>query len=135
MTDILAGLFSLGGSLDVAVIEALIQFDSAFDGFSFEGVPDVRVIVFKGFPVMAMMRLSTAASDGKANLHQGAVGVGIDITTGKEGGWSVHEWTASQNPFMKKKILKIMDRTLKTNPNANQLPSFRRMYLNEWVID
>lgn len=83
VTDILAGLFSLGGSLDVAVIEGLIQFDSAFDGFSFEGVPDVRVIVFKGFPVMAMMRLSTAASDGKANLHQGAVGVGIDITTGK----------------------------------------------------
>lgn len=83
VTDILAGLFSLGGSLDVAVIEGLIQFDSAFEGFSFEGVPDVRVIVFKGFPVMAMMRLSTAASDGKANLHQGAVGVGIDITTGK----------------------------------------------------
>ncbi|MCW8994347.1 MAG: alpha-L-glutamate ligase-like protein, partial [Psychromonas sp.] len=82
-TNILAGLFSLGGSLDVAVIEALIQFDSAFDNFSFEGVPDVRVIVFKGFPVMAMMRLSTAASDGKANLHQGAVGVGIDIATGK----------------------------------------------------
>lgn len=83
VTDILAGLFSLGGSIDVAVIEALIQFDNAFDGFSFEGVPDVRVIVFKGFPVMAMMRLSTAASDGKANLHQGAVGVGIDIATGK----------------------------------------------------
>lgn len=83
VTDILAGLFSLGGSADVAVIEGLIQFDSAFDGFSFEGVPDVRVIVFKGFPVMAMMRLSTAASDGKANLHQGAVGVGIDIGTGK----------------------------------------------------
>jgi alpha-L-glutamate ligase-like protein len=83
ITNILAGLFSLGGSADVAVVEALIQFDSAFDGFSFEGVPDVRVIVFKGFPVMAMMRLSTAASDGKANLHQGAVGVGIDIATGK----------------------------------------------------
>lgn len=82
VTDILAGLFSLGGSADVAVVEGLIQFDNAFDGFSFEGVPDVRVIVFKGFPVMAMMRLSTAASDGKANLHQGAVGVGINITTG-----------------------------------------------------
>ncbi|MFT6928322.1 MAG: alpha-L-glutamate ligase-like protein [Psychromonas sp.] len=83
VTDILAGLFSLGGSADVAVIEALIQFDNAFDGFSFEGVPDVRVIVFKGFPVMAMMRLSTSASDGKANLHQGAVGVGVDIVNGK----------------------------------------------------
>ncbi|MGB5445513.1 MAG: alpha-L-glutamate ligase-like protein [Psychromonas sp.] len=83
VTDILAGLFSLGGSTDVAVVEGLIKFDNAFDGFSFEGVPDVRVIVFKGFPVMAMMRLSTAASDGKANLHQGAVGVGINIATGK----------------------------------------------------
>jgi alpha-L-glutamate ligase-like protein len=83
VTDILAGLFSLGGSADVAVVEALIQFDNAFDGFSFEGVPDVRVIVFKGFPVMAMMRLSTAESDGKANLHQGAVGVGVDIGNGK----------------------------------------------------
>jgi alpha-L-glutamate ligase-like protein len=82
-TNILAGLFSLGGSPDVAIIEALIQFDNAFEGYSFEGVPDVRVIVFKGFPIMAMMRLSTAASDGKANLHQGAVGVGVDITTGK----------------------------------------------------
>lgn len=59
------------------------QFDNVFDGFSYEGVPDVRVIVFKGYPVMAMMRCSTAASDGKANLHQGAVGVGIDIASGK----------------------------------------------------
>ncbi|WP_028115528.1 alpha-L-glutamate ligase-like protein [Ferrimonas senticii] len=82
-SNILAGLFSLGGKSDVAVIEALIQFDPVFDGYSFEGVPDIRLIVFKGFPVMGMLRLSTAASDGKANLHQGAVGVGVDIATGK----------------------------------------------------
>ncbi|GAL05367.1 alpha-L-glutamate ligase family protein [Photobacterium aphoticum] len=83
ITNTLAGLFSLGGKNDVAMVENLIQFDDVFDGFSYEGVPDVRVIVFKGYPVMAMMRCSTAASDGKANLHQGAVGVGIDIATGK----------------------------------------------------
>lgn len=83
ISNILAGLFSLGGKNDVAVVENLIQFNSVFDGFSFEGVPDIRVIVFQGYPVMAMMRLSTSASDGKANLHQGAVGVGIDISTGK----------------------------------------------------
>ncbi|UJF18636.1 alpha-L-glutamate ligase-like protein [Vibrio sp. SS-MA-C1-2] len=83
VTNTLAGLFSLGGKNDVAVIENLIKFDNVFDGFSYEGVPDIRVIVFQGFPVMAMMRLSTAASDGKANLHQGAVGVGIDIATGE----------------------------------------------------
>lgn len=83
VSNILAGLYSLGGSYDTALIEELIHFDSCFEEFSFEGVPDVRVIVFKGFPVMAMMRLSTAASDGKANLHQGAVGVGLDIKNGK----------------------------------------------------
>lgn len=82
-SNILAGLFSLGGATDVAVIESLIQVDPIFHRFSFEGVPDMRIIVFRGFPVMAMMRLSCAASHGKANLHQGAVGVGIDISSGR----------------------------------------------------
>lgn len=84
ISNALAGLFSLGGKNDVAVIENLIKFDDvAFDGYSYEGVPDIRVIVFKGYPIMAMMRCSTSASDGKANLHQGAVGVGLDIATGR----------------------------------------------------
>lgn len=83
VTNILAGLFSLGGKPDFALIETLIHFDNVFSGFSYDGVPDTRVIVFQGFPVMCMMRLSTSASDGKANLHQGAVGVGICIRTGK----------------------------------------------------
>ncbi|GAB2799433.1 alpha-L-glutamate ligase-like protein [Halomonas shantousis] len=82
VSNILSGLYSLGGSPDVALIETLIAFDEVFAEYSYEGVPDIRVIVFKGYPVMAMMRLSTAASDGKANLHQGAVGVGLDIASG-----------------------------------------------------
>ncbi|MCW4151871.1 alpha-L-glutamate ligase-like protein [Halomonas sp. 18H] len=83
VSNILSGLYSLGGSPDVALIESLIDFDESFSAYTHEGVPDIRVIVFKGYPVMAMMRLSTAASDGKANLHQGAVGVGIDIASGQ----------------------------------------------------
>jgi alpha-L-glutamate ligase-like protein len=83
INNILSGLFSLGGKPDVAMIEAMIDFDPVFEGYTFEGVPDIRVIVYKGFPLMAMTRLSTAASDGKANLHQGAVGVGLDIATGR----------------------------------------------------
>lgn len=83
LSNILAGLHSLGGRNDQAMVEAMIQFDPYLDNYSYEGVPDVRVIVFKGVPVMAMMRCATHASDGKANLHQGAVGVGIDIATGK----------------------------------------------------
>ncbi|MCB8889844.1 alpha-L-glutamate ligase-like protein [Vreelandella malpeensis] len=82
VSNILSGLYSLGGSPDVALIETLINFDESLMEYTYEGVPDIRVIVFKGYPVMAMMRLSTAASDGKANLHQGAVGVGLNIATG-----------------------------------------------------
>jgi len=83
ISNILSGLYSLGGVPDAAMIEEIIQFTDTFDGYSYQGVPDVRIIVFQGYPVMAMSRLSTEASDGKANLHQGAVGVGIDLATGR----------------------------------------------------
>ncbi|QIL89709.1 alpha-L-glutamate ligase-like protein [Microbulbifer harenosus] len=83
ISNIHSGLYSLGGKPDRVMIEALVDFDPVFDKYSFEGVPDIRVIVFRGFPVMAMLRCSTHDSDGKANLHQGAVGVGIDLATGK----------------------------------------------------
>ena len=82
ISNILAGLHSLGGRNDTAMIEALIDFDPCLARYSHEGVPDIRVIAFRGVPVMAMMRCATHASDGKANLHQGAVGVGLDIATG-----------------------------------------------------
>ncbi|NOY72643.1 MAG: alpha-L-glutamate ligase-like protein [Gammaproteobacteria bacterium] len=82
VSNILGGLFTLGGHTDVAMVEGLIKFDPVFEGYSHEGVPDVRLIVLKGFPVMGMLRLSTRASDGKANLHQGAIGIGLDIATG-----------------------------------------------------
>lgn len=82
ITNVLSGLYSLGGSPDVAIIESLILTDPRYEPWSIGGVPDIRVIVYRGFPVMAMMRLATRASDGKANLHMGAVGVGLDIRTG-----------------------------------------------------
>jgi alpha-L-glutamate ligase-like protein len=83
MSNILAGLYSLGGTPDVVIIEDLIAFDECFAGYSHEGVPDIRIIVFRGYPVMAMLRLATHASDGKANLHQGAVGVGLAMEDGR----------------------------------------------------
>lgn len=81
--NILSGLYSLGGRYDVAIIEKMVDFDPVFANYSYEGVPDIRLIVYKGYPIMAMMRCPTHESNGKANLHQGAVGVGIDIATGK----------------------------------------------------
>jgi alpha-L-glutamate ligase-like protein len=83
ISNILAGLYSLGGAPDVAIVEALVRSEPGLARHSFQGVPDIRIIVFQGYPVMAMLRLATRASDGKANLHQGAVGVGLDLATGR----------------------------------------------------
>ena len=60
-----------------------MRFDTAFTELSYQGVPDVRVIVYRGYPAMAMVRLPTRVSEGKANLHQGAVGAGVDMRTGR----------------------------------------------------
>lgn len=83
VSNILSGLHSLGGKPDTVMIESLIQLDPIFADYSYKGIPDIRIIVFKGYPIMTMLRLTTKASDGKANLHQGGVGVGIDIATGR----------------------------------------------------
>lgn len=83
VSNILSGLYSLGGQPDVAMIEALVEMDPRFEGQSYQGIPDIRIIVLQGYPVMTMMRLATRASDGKANLHQGAIGVGLDLANGK----------------------------------------------------
>ena len=82
LSCMLSGMYSLAGLPDRAMIEALVEFDAVFANITYVGVPDVRVIVYHGVPVMAMARLPTRASDGKANLHQGAIGVGITVASG-----------------------------------------------------
>lgn len=82
ISSILTGLYSLGGLRDRALIEYRVVPDQIFKSISYEGVPDIRIIVLMGYPVMAMLRLPTRQSGGKANLHQGAIGVGVDLATG-----------------------------------------------------
>lgn len=83
ITNILSGMHSLAGQPDRAMIEERVHFDPRFDRIAYQGVPDIRVVVYRGIPAMAMIRLPTRASDGKANLHLGGVGVGIDIACGR----------------------------------------------------
>ncbi|RRW46010.1 alpha-L-glutamate ligase-like protein [Pseudomonas luteola] len=82
ISSILSGLYSLGGHRDRVLIEYRVIPDELFRNISYEGVPDIRIIVLMGYPVMAMLRLPTRQSGGKANLHQGAIGVGVDLATG-----------------------------------------------------
>jgi alpha-L-glutamate ligase-like protein len=83
VSGILSGLYSLAGHRDRAMIEYRVQLHPVFQTISHGGVPDVRVIVFKGVPAMAMLRLPTRRSDGRANLHQGAIAAGLDVSTGR----------------------------------------------------
>ena len=89
VSNILSGMYSLGGHPDVAMVEYRVAFDPLFDKVTYQGVPDMRIIVFKGVPAMGMVRLPTRESDGKANLHKGGLGVGLDMASGLTT-WAIH---------------------------------------------
>lgn len=81
--DILDGKFSVNGLPDTAFFEKILVSGDAFAAFRPAGLPDIRIIVFNLVPVMAMLRVPTAQSGGKANVHLGGIGIGIDIAKGK----------------------------------------------------
>jgi len=83
MVSILDGKYAISGLFDQVIIEELLEPHEYFVPFVEKGLPDIRIIIFNYVPIIAMLRLPTSESHGKANLHLGAVGVGIDIVTGK----------------------------------------------------
>src|SRR5262249_46063244 len=83
VSSIISGLFSLGGRTDEALLQQRVVPDAAIERISYQGTADVRVIVYRNVPVMAMLRLPTRLSGGRANLHQGAIGAGVDLASGQ----------------------------------------------------
>jgi len=80
--DILDGQYSTYGNNHNVIVEERIPIHPTFSKYAYKGTPDIRVIVFNQVPVMAELRLPTPESEGRANLHQGAIGCGIDMATG-----------------------------------------------------
>lgn len=80
--DILDGKFSISGQADIAFFEQILVADDSFVPFRPAGLPDLRIVVFNLVPVMAMLRIPTAQSGGKANVHLGGIGIGVDIAKG-----------------------------------------------------
>ena len=80
--EILSGKYSLHSMPDKVLVEERIKIHPLFLALTKWGTPDIRVIVYNQVPVMAMFRIPTEKSGGKANLHQGAIGLGIDLATG-----------------------------------------------------
>lgn len=80
--NILDGHYSLANVSDIAFFEERIKVHPKLKPYTFRGIPDIRIIIHNNVPIMAMLRLPTKESGGKANLAQGGIGVGIDISNG-----------------------------------------------------
>jgi len=83
ISGILSGLYSLNGNPDKVIFQEKLNLHSIFQGYVDSGIPDLRIILYKGIPVLSMLRFPTKDSGGRANLHQGAIGVGLDMLTGR----------------------------------------------------
>ncbi len=82
VSDIIFGNYTHGLS-DRAIVEDRLVQAPLFGDVLFPGLPDIRILTLGAEAIMAMLRVPTNRSGGRANLHQGAVGVGIDLATGK----------------------------------------------------
>lgn len=80
---ILLGEFSRGRPVDAAMIEQRIHPGPDWILSGLPGPADLRILVIDGRPIMAMARIPTLESRGRANLHRGGVGLGIDLITGQ----------------------------------------------------
>lgn len=107
LATILSGLYSLGAQLDVVIVERRIISHPLLMSIAVEGTPDVRVIVYRGVPVMAMIRLPTTRSEGRANLHQGAVAAAVDLETGVTFGGVCENHSVTHHPDTKQPIAGI----------------------------
>ncbi len=136
--SVLFGVFSIDSDTDKILVEDKITAHSFFDSLAYKGIPDIRIIVFRRVPVMAMLRLPTRRSDGKANLHAGGIGVGLDLETGemttaigREGSLAVHPDTGAplaglRVPFWKD-LLELTCKTARVFPLG---------YIGfDWVLD
>lgn len=95
---------------DEVIVEERLHPSPAMAAACGVGVPDVRVIVYRGFPIMTMSRLPTRESEGAANLHKGAVGVGLSLADGR----AIRAYQQSH------------DRTVETHPDTGaDLAAFR----------
>jgi len=104
VSEILSGNFAQNGEDDVVFVEPIIRQHDFLNRFNDLGLSDIRIIIRHGTAISAMLRVPTLESNGKANLHQAAVGVSVDIDSGIIGraviqGEQISHHPDSQAPF------------------------------------
>jgi alpha-L-glutamate ligase-like protein len=98
LSTVLSGLYSLGGQVDSAIVEQRIIMHPTMERIAVGGTPDVRVILYRNVPIMAMVRLPTIQSEGRANLHQGAAAAAVHLVTGRTFGGVCNNRMISRHP-------------------------------------
>jgi len=98
VSTMLSGLYSLGGQVDKAIVEQRIIIHPTMERIAVGGTPDVRVILYRHVPIMAMVRLPTIQSEGRANLHQGAAAAAVHLVTGRTFGGVCNNRMISRHP-------------------------------------
>ena len=98
ISTVLSGLYSLAGQHDQAIVEQRIVRHAVFERVAVGGTPDIRVILYRCVPVMAMVRLPTRESRGRANLHQGAVAAAVNLRTGETFGGVCKDHFITEHP-------------------------------------
>jgi alpha-L-glutamate ligase-like protein len=68
---------------DRAFVEERVRPHGVFVELWSDGLCDVRVITLRERPVIAMVRVPTRRSEGRANLHQGGLGLAVDLDSGR----------------------------------------------------
>lgn len=82
LADIVFGVYS-NQLEDRAFVERRVEPHPVFAGLWADGLCDVRVITLRAVPVLSMIRVPTRESGGRANLHQGGLGIAVDLATGR----------------------------------------------------
>jgi alpha-L-glutamate ligase-like protein len=107
LSDILSGMYSLGGRPDRAMLQQRVRLHPAFEAVTFKGIPDVRVVLYRNEPAMAMLRLPTKRSNGRANLHQGGIGVGVDLAMGRTHHAVQHDHAVEIHPDTRRPLVGV----------------------------
>jgi len=138
MAAILFGVYSVDNSTDQVLVEERISVWSHWQNLAFKGLPDIRVLVYRNQPVQAMLRLPTRESEGKANLHMGGVGVGINLATGITAGATHKGQQITRHPDTGEVLrgweIPNWQRILQYSEEASSLFSLGYMGI-DWVID
>ena len=104
--NITQGIYN-NGYKDIAFFEQRIKNSPELNKITYKGLPDVRVFCYNQIPIMAMLRVPTKESEGRANLAENAMAIGINLSNGEPNYYYYKGKISKKDPINKNPIKKI----------------------------